>query len=1254
MFRFPSLILAALLFAPLAHAQLKAERVGQFETGIFDEGAAEIAAYDARTQRLFFVNADADEVVALDLSDPANPTQLFTIDVSADVTSVGGVNSIDVRAYGGETLIAVAVEADPSTDPGTVAFYDALGRFVNQVEVGALPDGLAFAPDGQALVVANEAEEDDGVDPLGSISIITGMQQGTGLSGIVFDVTTLDFTDFNEGGPRNSELADDFYLVTPGVSVAQDIEPEFVTVAPNSQEAYVSLQENNAIAVVDLVTQTITSVFTLGLQDFRTGPGLDASNRDDAINLQNWPLLALRHPDGMAMLNAFGQDYILTANEGDGRGFDELRGADLPLDPDSDFFDGFDTATLQDDANLGRIEVSEAFSDTDGDGDFDRLVAFGTRSFSAFTPDGDLVYDSGDDIERAIATLINEGDLPMEAFNANNDDNDSFDNRSDDGGPEPEGIVTGRVDRTDYIFVGLERVSAVAVFRVQADRTNPVVFETLLINRDFDAVAEAPGQDLGPEGLVFIPAGESPVGQALLVVSNEVSGSIAIWALGQGAPAFTLQLLHASDLEGNVNTIEDAPRFSAVVNALRPEFENSLLISSGDNYIPGPFFAAGSDRTVGAVVGEEGRGFADIALMNAIGFDASAIGNHEFDEGTDRFEDIIEPDSDGYDGTLFPYLSANLDVSPNGDLADLAVPGAEPAQPNSIAPSVILDVNGTQIGVVGATTPLLPIITSPENVIVKPEDPNDFDALAAIVQTEVDALTAAGVDKIIVVSHLQEFNIDQELVSRLSDVDIAIAGGSDRLLADETDILRAGDVAAGPYPTLFQDAEGKDVPVVSTDGQYTYVGRLVIAFDAFGNVLPGSVDAGVSGAFATDDGGVARLGDPAPDAQVVAIVDAVDTVLDAKLSNIFGSTEVFLDGLRGEVRTEETNFGNLTADANLDFARTADPGVQVSFKNGGGIRAPIGEIDSETGERLPPQEIPGLRAEGEIAQLDIEGALSFNNGLSVLELTAQAFVDALENGVSLVEFVSGRFPQVAGVRFSFDPAAAAESRVRTVALVDDDGAVIDVIAQDGVIQGDPTRVVKIVTLDFLAGGGDGYEEFANALSRVDLEDEADLGGLAGFAPTGSEQDALAEFLVANFSETPFAVADTPVAEDTRIQNLGERDEDILTGDGVQGSLASSAAELPDAFALVGAYPNPFSSGTQIAFDLPEHADVSVRVFDMLGREVLAVERHDLAPGFGQTLRVDGRALASGLYVFQVRAELETGSALASGRIVLVK
>ncbi|MEO1076968.1 MAG: alkaline phosphatase, partial [Bacteroidota bacterium] len=231
MFRFPSLFLAALLFAPLAHAQLKAERVGQFETGIFDEGAAEIAAYDARTQRLFFVNADADEVVALDLSDPANPTQLFTIDVSADVASVGGVNSIDVRAYGGETLIAVAVEADPSTDPGTVAFYDALGRFVNQVEVGALPDGLAFAPDGQALVVANEGEEDGGVDPLGSISIIKGMQQGTGLSGIVFDVTTLDFVDFNEGGPRNSELADDFYLVTPDVSVAQDIEPEFVTIA---------------------------------------------------------------------------------------------------------------------------------------------------------------------------------------------------------------------------------------------------------------------------------------------------------------------------------------------------------------------------------------------------------------------------------------------------------------------------------------------------------------------------------------------------------------------------------------------------------------------------------------------------------------------------------------------------------------------------------------------------------------------------------------------------------------------------------------------------------------------------------------------------------------------------------------------------------------------------------------------------------------------------------------------------------------
>ncbi|MEM6782474.1 MAG: 5'-nucleotidase C-terminal domain-containing protein [Bacteroidota bacterium] len=432
------------------------------------------------------------------------------------------------------------------------------------------------------------------------------------------------------------------------------------------------------------------------------------------------------------------------------------------------------------------------------------------------------------------------------------------------------------------------------------------------------------------------------------------------------------------------------------------------------------------------------------------------------------------------------------------------------------------------------------------------------------------------------------------------------------------------------------------------------MGRLVIEFDAFGNVLPETVDAAVSGAFATDDAGVSRLGDPEPDDQVVAIIDAVDTVLDAKLSNIFGSTELFLDGLRGEVRTEETNLGNLTADANLDYARSVDAGVQVSFKNGGGIRAPIGEIDSETGERLPPQEIPGLRAEGEIAQLDIEGALSFNNGLSILELTAQEFVNALENGVSSVEFVGGRFPQVAGVQFSFDPAAEAQSRVRTVALVDDAGMVTDVITQDGVLQGDASRVVKIVTLDFLAGGGDGYEEFANALSRVDLEDEEDFSGLAGFAPTGSEQDALAEFLAAKFSETPFAVADTPVEEDTRIQNLGARDEDILDGAAPRGGSAASSVEVPDAFALVGAYPNPFSSDTQIAFDLPQRADVTVRVYDILGREVVSMSQQDLAPGFGQTLRLDGRGLASGLYVYRLQANLGMESAVATGRVTLVK
>ncbi|MES1024610.1 choice-of-anchor I family protein [Gloeocapsa sp. BRSZ] len=624
--------------------------------------------------------------------------------------------------------------------------------------------------------------------------------------------------------------------------------------------------------------------------------------------------------------------------------------------------------------------------------------------------------------------------------------------------------------------------------------------------------------------------------------------------------SFKLQLLHATDLEAGISAVEDAPRFSAVVNGLRSELpEQTLLISSGDNYIPGPFLLASADPSLDEILGSAGAGRGDIAIMNAIAFDASALGNHEFDLGTGQVASVIAPDGD-YPGTSFPYLSANLDFSEDANLRDLVVPEGQAPQPNSITKSVVFDVDGEIVGVVGATTPLLESISSPGDVIVSPPDPDDLNALAAEIQISVDNLIDQGVNKIILTSHLQQIAIEQELATLLEGVDIIIAGGSDTILADESDRLRPGDTAAGSYPILTESANGEPVAIVSTDGNFTYVGRLVAEFDENGILLPESIDPLTSGAYATDEQGVEDLRNLVanPDAvvadpDVVAITAAIQEVILEKDGNLFGSSEVFLNGEREDVRTQETNLGNLTADANLAAARSVDDSVVISIKNGGGIRAPIGVVNPETGETLPTaaNELTGKEA-GDISQLDIENALRFNNELTLLTLTAEQLVAAIEHGVAATASgaTPGQFPQVAGVSFSFDPDLESGNRIQSLVVEDADGNPRDIVVESGELVGD--REFRIVTLSFLAEGGDGYpfDQFAEAnaerFNRVDLTDLNLAPGTANFADPGTEQDALAEYLLANFAEEPYDVADVGSGQDSRIQNLNERSDTVIT------------------------------------------------------------------------------------------------------------
>ncbi len=513
-------IAGAIVFSSLAGGSVSAPqdielaKLGTFTTGAFDEGASEIVAYDPSTQRLFVVNAQAARIDVLDISDPTAPA----LHSSIDVTPYGEVaNSVDVH----DGVVAVAVQNAVKTDHGMAVFFDTDGNFLSAVKVGALPDMITFTPGGKRVLVANEGEPNDDytVDPEGSVTIIDLSGGAANLT--QSSVRTADFEQFN-----NRVLDPSIRIFGPNASVAQDLEPEYITISDDSEIAWVTLQENNAIGVLDIAAAKFTELVGLGFKDHNApGNGLDASDRDNAINIARWPFKGMYLPDGIASYRISDVTYLVTANEGDVREYDGFAEAarigSLTLDPVA-----FPNASaLKQNTALGRLNVTKTLGDEDGDGDFDELYSFGARSFSIWSSDGSLVYDSGKDFEQVTANLFPAN------FNSSNTNN-TLDNRSDDKGPEPEGVVIGKVGSRTYAFIGLERIGGIMIY----DITNPVrpCFVQYFNDRDFSGDPEAgTAGDLGPEGLVFIEGKDSPTGKPLLVVGNEVSGSTSIYAISK-------------------------------------------------------------------------------------------------------------------------------------------------------------------------------------------------------------------------------------------------------------------------------------------------------------------------------------------------------------------------------------------------------------------------------------------------------------------------------------------------------------------------------------------------------------------------------------------------------------------------------------------------------------------------------------------------------------------------------------------------
>ena len=509
-------------------AAVKLSPIGSYEAGVMGKSAAEIVAYHAASQRILTVNAQSGKVDILDASDPANPTKVASVSAGGDKE----INSVAVRPDG---LAVAAVQQADKTENGEALIFDATsGEELGRVPLGALPDNVHITKDGAYALTANEGEPSDELnaagteyakDPEGTVSVIS-LPDGVAAPSVA-DVRTADFRAFD--GP-DAELDPSIRVFGPENhhnKPSLDFEPEYISSADG--KAYVTLQENNAIAVVDIASATVDKVLPAHIADHSVVP-LDPSNKDGEAKLRTIPVHGLSMPDSIGAFQTNGQTYFATANEGDARDWggytDEVKLKDL----ESQVCDSVDLPEgIEDKKYAGNLKLSNASGWNEEKGCFDGLYSFGSRSFSIYDAEGNVVFDSGSDFEDITK------DIEGLNFNADNEDPD-FDDRSNNKGPEPEALTIGSVGDRTYAFIGMERVGGIFVY----DVTDPAQaeFVTYTNNRDFtvdydedNVAATSLAGDLGPEGLAFISKEDSPTADALLIAGNEVSGTTTVFSV---------------------------------------------------------------------------------------------------------------------------------------------------------------------------------------------------------------------------------------------------------------------------------------------------------------------------------------------------------------------------------------------------------------------------------------------------------------------------------------------------------------------------------------------------------------------------------------------------------------------------------------------------------------------------------------------------------------------------------------------------
>jgi 5'-nucleotidase/UDP-sugar diphosphatase len=493
---------------------------------------------------------------------------------------------------------------------------------------------------------------------------------------------------------------------------------------------------------------------------------------------------------------------------------------------------------------------------------------------------------------------------------------------------------------------------------------------------------------------------------ALLIVAVLVIGLVPS-VTAQDEETFALTIMHTNDTHANHDPLSSGnggtAREMTVVNQIRGEVDNSLLLDAGD-------------RFTGTLYHQQYHGQDNAQVMDLLGYDAMTLGNHEFDNGDTILAQFI-------DRLDFPVVNTNIDFSQSTDLA------------GKVQPYVIVDVAGQQIGITGLIVPETPIMSSPGPELVFNSD------LVGSAQAAIDEMTAQGVNKIILLTHIG-INADREIIPQLSGVDIVIGGHSHTLISNM--YTGAEDV----YPIEFTSTSGEPVVYVTAKSYNEFLGRLDVTFDANGVLTDWGGDVILLSQYIT------------PDPAMVTLLTSLSEPIQTLRDTVIGEAGVFLVGDRSVCRVAECNLGNLITDA-----MRADTHVQIAIENGGGIRADIEQGPVTLGQVLT--------------------VLPFGNLVSTFELKGSDVWAALENGVSQVEDGAGRFPQVSGLRFTWDGSKDPGSRIVSVDVLNADTGEYEPL--------DLEATYTVAANDFMRRGGDGYSMFADdAINPYDFGSPLDV------------------------------------------------------------------------------------------------------------------------------------------------------------------